>query len=130
MSDPAVIAIFEARLGTLATPFVDTLNKRPASLPDEYTSLDRDFSSVERVTIGQPSQWRELGSLTVVVNVRAGTGSEGAGTIGELARDLFFDYSSGHFFVTSVGSGAVLDPDDGGYFQLRFPVQYQFDFFK
>jgi hypothetical protein len=130
MSDPVVIGIFETRLDALDVEYLDTLNKRPSQLPDQYISLERDFSSVERITIGQPSMWRELGSLTVVVNVRSGTGSATAATIGELARNLFFDYKQGHLYVITVGSGTVLDPDDGGFFQMKFPVQYQFDFFK
>ena len=132
MSDVIVVSAFETRLGTLTTPYVKTLNKRPPSLPQTYTSLERDFAVVERVTIGGSpnSQFRETGTLTVVVNVRSGVGVDQADTVAEEVRNLFHNFSTGHLQVMKVDSPVVFDPDDGSYFQLRIPVQYQFDFFK
>lgn len=134
MSDPVVIDIFRNRLSTLPSspmvPYIDTLNVRPASLPDTFIGLERDISSVARVNIGRPAQFREIGTLLVVVSVRAGAGIEAAADISEMVRDAFHDYALLHFQVLVVDSATPVAPDDGSYFQFKVPVQYQFDFFK
>lgn len=130
MSDPLVIAAFEVLLTAAPIPYVDTLNLRPATLPDQYVSLERDHSTVIRVTLGLPAMFRENGVLSILVSVRSGYGSTSAGGLAEQVRDLFHDCTVGHFRVLSVGSAFVISPDDGNYFQLKIPVEYEFDFFK
>ena len=130
MSDPLVVAVFEARLALLApgVPYLRTLNIRPPDLPDAYVSLERDYATVDRITIGVPTLFREQGSLSVVVNTRAGTGVTPGDTIAEQVRALFHNFNQDHLHVQTVGSAVVFDPDDGSFFQLKVPVQYQFDF--
>ena len=107
------------------------LNVRPSKLPDRWVSLERDYAGVERITIGTPNvQFRENGTLTVVVAVRAGTGDAEANTIAERVRNLFHDYAELHLQVTSVSSATVFDPDDGSFFLVKVPVNYFFDFFR
>lgn len=143
MSDPVVIAVFKTRLETLNSnasppistdvPYLDTLNTRPTPpLPERFTSLERDFAAVDCVAIGGAGnrQFRETGTLTVVVTVRSGTGASEAETISERVRELFHAFEQTHIHVTSVGSATVFDPDDGSYFQLKVPVNYFFDFFR
>lgn len=130
MSDPIVIAAFRARLETLTTPFVQTLNERPSSLPTLYTSLERDYCEVERITLGVPSQFRETGTLTVVVAQRSGLGYTAAETLAEEVRALFHNYSLVHLQVLTVGSPTVFEADEGNYFLMKVPVRYMFDFFK
>jgi hypothetical protein len=138
MSDPVVVAAFEARLALASEDYVDTLNVRPATLPDLHTTLERDFASLEALTIGRPTFWRETGTLTVVCAARAGTGTTDVEALAEEVRDLFHNYdlyagsggAATYLRVLTAGSPAVLDPDDGSFFQLRVPVQYQFDFYR
>lgn len=130
MSDPAVVAIIRARLETLSTPFVQTLNARPTSLPNVYTSIDRDYCEVSRVTLGSPAMFREIGSISPVAHVRSGTGYDSLDTLAIEIRDLFHNYDLLHFRVTTVGSPITFEPDEGNFLQMRIPVFYQFDFFK
>lgn len=130
MADPVVTDAFASRLGTLSTPYVDTLNARPATLPNIYTSIEVENSVVDRITIGSPAMFRESGTIAVKVNVRSGGGDSSAETLAETVRDLFHNYAVGHFRVETVGSAVPLSPDEGNYFQLRVPVVYQYDFFK
>lgn len=135
MSDPVVVNVFRDRLQMLGgspttVPYVDTLNTRPPKLPDLFVGLERDFSSVQRITLGTPTQFRETGTLFVVISVRAGTGIDVAQTLCEEARDLFHNYAVEQFRVTVVDSATPIDPDEGNFFQLKFPVQYTYDFFK
>jgi hypothetical protein len=134
MADPTVVSIVEARLvpglDPVTEPYITVLNTRPPGLPNVHVSIERDYSSVDRVTLGRPAQFRETGSITVVVNVRAGIGDYDASILSEKIRNLFHNYYLEHFRVTVVGSAAVFDPDDGNFFQTKIPVQYEFDFFK
>lgn len=134
MSDPIVIAAFEDRIQTnlpLGVEYVRTLNVRPPKLPDLFVSLERDYSAVDRITLSMPlTQFRELGSLTVAVNVRSGQGVSEAEITAEQIRNLFHNFNVDHLHIQTVGSAAVIAPDDGNFFQVRFPVVYQFDFFK
>lgn len=134
MSDPVVVNLFRERLTSLSgsptVPYIDTLNVRPGVLPEVFIGLEREFSSVNRITLGTPTQFRESGTLVVVINVKSGTGIELAQALSEEARDLFHNYAVGHFRVTNVDSSTPIAPDEGNYFQLKFPVQYDFDFFK
>lgn len=135
MSHQAVIEAFVTRLADIdaspAVPFVDTLNSRPETRPDIYLSLDRDYATTYRVTLGPPSMFREQGTLQVVVTVRSGIGSSAAGTLATAAQTLFQDWValSGNLRIISAHSGAVFDPDDGNHFQMKVPVEYQYDFF-
>ena len=133
MADPRVIAICRDRIETFlalsGVPFRATLNVRSASVPI-YVSLERDFSSVERVTLGVPSMFRETGSLTAIVAVQSGTGTSKGEILTEELRDLFHNFYSEHFRVETVDSYTVLESDDGNYFQLRVSIHYYFDFFK
>ena len=131
MSDPIVTTIFKTRLGSLAdVPCIDVLNVRPATLPDVFTSVERDHSTTSRITLGTPTQFREEGVINVVVHVRAGQGSAAAEALTEQVRDLFHNYSVGNLQVYTVDSGVVISPDDGNFFELKVPVGYMFDFFK
>jgi hypothetical protein len=128
--DPAVSVIAKARLQTLVgITFFDTFNTR-ATLATPYTSIEQDYSTTQRITLGQPARYRELGSFVVVIGVQSGLGLTQATTISEQVRNLFFEYISGLFSVLSVGSIIAVAPDDGNYFQVKVPVEYQFDFFK
>lgn len=133
MSDSAVVAAFRARLesGLVGIPYVQTLNNRPASLPDTYVSLERDYCDVERITLGTPTQFRETGSLNVVIAKRAGTGYLDSETLGSQVRDLFHNYSLVHLQVLTVGSTQLaFEPDEGNFFQMKVSVRYIYDFFK
>ena len=130
MSDPVVINAFKAILATTGAPFVDTLNVRPATLPNTFSTLERDHAEVARITIGTPAQFRESGVLQIVVHVRAGLGDGPAQMLAEQIRDAFHDYAAGNLFVLAVGSATVFEPDDGNFFEMKVPVHYQYDFFK
>lgn len=134
MSDIAVITIVKARLTTLlpATPILDTINVRPGTLPAQFLTVKREFSSVDRISIGPSpnTQFRETGTLTIRVTVQSGIGTDTAEALAEQVRDLFHNYAVTQFRVLVVDSPSVIDPDDGNWFQLEVPVQYQYDFFK
>lgn len=134
MSDPVVVTIIKARLAAVvpATPVIDTLNTRPASLPAHYCTVQRDFSSVARISLGGSpnTQFRETGTITISVTVKSGTGTSEAEMIAEQVRNAFHNYALVHFQVLVVDSPVVGSPDDGNWFQLDVPVQYLFDFFK
>lgn len=132
MADTAVVQLFEARLelGSPSIPFLQTLNERPSALANVWTSIEQDHSNVERIGLGVPSAFREIGSIIVVIHVRAGTGVDAARSYVDAIRDMFHNYAVDHFRVTTVGSEFTVDPDDGSFFQLKFPVEYNFDFFK
>jgi len=134
MSDPLVIAAFTVRLSSVldpvTEPLIETINVRP-NLPPVYVSIERDYSAVERITLSMPlTQFREYGSLSIVVTTPAGVGTTDAEVLAEKIRDAFHNYAAGFLHIESVGSAAVVEPDDGNYFQMKVPVQYQFDFFK
>lgn len=130
MSDPIVVAAFKAVLATTSAPYVETLNVRPASLPNTFSTLERDHSEVLRITIGTPTQFRETGVLQVVVHVRAGLGDDSAQTLAEEIRDAFHNYAVGYLSVLEVSSATIFAPDDGNFFEVKIPISYMFDFFK
>lgn len=130
MSDPFVVAAFKVVLSTTSAPFVDTLNTRPASLPETFSTLERDHAEVSRVTLGTPAMFREVGVLQIVVHVRSGIGDSAAQVLAEEVRDAFHNYALGYLQVQEVASAVVFAPDDGNYFELKIPVTYLFDFFK
>lgn len=131
MSDVQVIDAFKARLATTSSPFRDTLNQRPSTIPDTFTSLERDQSTVKRITIGTPAMFREDGVLCVIVHTRAGLGDASAQTAAEEVRDAFHNYFVGQLQILEVHSPRPeTDDAEGNFFRVRVPVQYQFDFFK
>lgn len=133
MSDPVVIALVKSRLEAILAvdePVLETINARPRLTP-KFVSIERDYSAVDRVTLSSPlTQFRETGTISIVVNVQSGTGTAVAEELAERVRDAFHNYASGQFQVMTVGSAVVFEPDDGNYFQMKVPVQYMFDFFK
>lgn len=132
MSDPTAVALVRARLADLAsaTPVLETLNIRPASLPNAFLTLERDHSLVSRITLGTPTLFREVGAINVVVHTRSGIGDTDAGVLAEEVRSLFHNYAVGHFQVLTVGSAAIFLPDEGNFFEVKVLVEYQLDFFR
>jgi hypothetical protein len=134
MADPAVESLTKARLATLAgITILETLNARPAvptDLARKYLSIEHDHCDVQRITLGQPAQYRESGSLFVVCQTASGSGQAAANALAEAVRGLFFEYATNHFRVLAVKSAIVFEVDNGNFFALRVPIQYQFDFFK
>lgn len=138
MSHPQVLADFKARVVGLMTldsppiavPLLETLNIRPSSAPDKFITLERDHSYTSRITLGVPTQFREMGIISIVVHVRSGIGADAADILAEQVCDLFHNFSVGYLQVLTVGSAVFVNPDDGNFFELKVPVDYMFDFFK
>lgn len=138
MSHPQALAYFKAQLSGLMTldsppvsvPLIETLNVRAPSMPDKFVTLERDYSTTSRITLGVPTQFREEGIVNIVVHVRSGIGADAADILAEQVRDLFHNFSVGYLQVLTVGSAVFVNPDDGNFFELKVPVDYIFDFFK
>lgn len=134
MADPTVVAIVKARLLTLSgITFLETLNARPnlpTSIDRKFITIEADYADVDRITLGQPAMYREIGGLYVVCQTASGKGLTVANALAEMARGLFFDYAVGYFRVTAAKAAVSFENDDGNWFTLKVPVQYVFDFFK
>lgn len=133
MSAETVVQIFKDRLQNnlpAGFQFVETLNVRPGSLPERFISLEYDYSSTDRITLGTPTQFRENGSITVQVKIPSGKGEAELRSVIEVLRDLFHNYDVGFYHTVAVGSAAVRDSDNGNFAEMIFSVVYWFDFFK
>jgi len=125
-----VFDTFVALLETASIPFIQTVNTRVAgALPAEWTTLEFENTRTERITIGQTNiLYRETGTFNVVIHVRSGIGLSRANILASEIGVLFRDYAVGYLRVVSVQSGTIFQPDEGNFFQVRVPVDYQFDF--
>lgn len=135
MADPAVVSIVKARLSASITglSILDTINARPPLPSDverKFVSIEHNHADVQRITLGQPAQYREAGGIYVVCQTAAGKGTAVANTLAETVRGLFFEYALDHFRVLAAKSALVFENDDGNFFTLKVPVEYEFDFFK
>lgn len=135
MAQPSVIAEIETVLEAAAIPYLDTINTRPTAinptLTPEWTTLELDISNVDRISLGRTgARFREEGSVTIVVNTRSGEGKQRGYELSEEIRSLFWEYSSGFLRIIRVSSGVIYQPEDGNWFQVRIPIDYQFDFTK
>jgi hypothetical protein len=93
MSSKTVRDTFETAFAALlpTLPLLDTDNDEPDrhSIPAEWATTDYIAYGEERKSLGETACWRETGTITVVVFVKAGTGSDQALVLADSVRTAF-----------------------------------------
>ncbi len=133
MSSKIVRDAFEAAFAVLVPgiPLHDTDNEEPerGTLPDEWATTDYASYGEARASLGAIACRRETGTITVVVFVKAGTGSDQALTLAETIRTAFRDWkdTTGKISITEVVPSETGDASDGRWFAAAVNLHYNFD---
>ena len=135
MSSKAVRDAFEAAFAILvpAIPLQDTDNEEPdrSTLPESWATTDYVGYGEQRMSLGTVACRRETGTITVVVFVKAGTGSDQALTLAESIRTAFRDWkdSTGNISITEVVPAETGEASSGRWFAAAVNLNYNFDIY-
>ncbi len=135
MSSKTVRDAFEAAFVILVPgiPLHDTDNEEPdrSTLPAEWATTDYIAYGEARVSLGAVACRRETGTITVVVFVKAGTGSDQALVLAESVRTAFRDWkdATGKISVTEVVPAETGEASNGRWFAAAVNINYNFDIY-
>jgi hypothetical protein len=73
-------------------PYLDTVNSIPnnKNLPDLWCTLEFSNATEDRISLGSPACYRELGEVTIVFVGRSGRQDDAVIDAAEIARKEFF----------------------------------------
>ena len=135
MSSKTVRDTFETAFVALipTLPLLDTDNEEPdrGTIPAEWATTDYIAYGEERVSLGQQACWRETGTITVVVFVKCGTGSDQALVLAESVRDTFRAWkdSTGKLSIPEVVPADTGAASSGRWFAAAVNLNYIFDIY-
>lgn len=133
MSSGAVRTAFETAWSILlpTLPLEDTLNEEPdrKTLASEWATVDYLSLGENRASLGVQACRRELGTITVIIFVKAGYGSAQAILLADQVRTAFRDWKdpSGKISITGVDPGETGEGSDGRWFAASINLTYKFD---
>jgi len=137
MSNPVVRseirARFEQVLAPLAFEYVDSINLATGTgeLPAQWYTINFIASADDRITLGIPSLFRELGVASAFLFTPQQIGDALGTSAAQLLRDALANWSSadGQLRVLDCTPPADVDGGDfrGAWYALSVDVRYQFD---
>ena len=140
MSSAVIRTWFRTEIASRAPsiPYLDTVNKIPSTqnLPDLWTTLEFQFASEERLSLGTQALFREYGLVQVIVLGLSGKGDTDVITAAETLRVAFqsvsatIDLGGGNTGVLRIDAPEPPTTDStesGNWFLASVSCPYTFD---
>jgi hypothetical protein len=114
-------------------PLVETINRdpNPNGLPTVWATVLFAMTTEERVSLGSPACWREVGEILVICICRSGEGDAPAVDAAEQVRAGFRDWSDATGALQIIDTAPPVDTEFGDsrgrWYAVEVPLGYRYD---